>query len=196
MDAFLIGVGSSVAAAVVIATLRGWRDSLHVLPGRSRTRQRYDQLAGPWHFYYVTRDSQVSAQPFWIHGTQELRVHRRRFLRGLERIAEHPSGARENNVRGEVRHGRLFFADANRADDSEFASVIYPNLRHADSLVGIWSGFDNDLHPIAAPIVMSRARRTADQLAHDVATSGLHFASQSQYQLYQPDASEVQAQDG
>lgn len=139
-----------------------------VLPRRPRKpeKESYSHLNGKWHLYFLTRASSVNPEPFWIHGNEELRVIGKNEVAGTTHIADvnHPSSGLNYEVHGEIRHGKMILTDNCLEDETEFASIIIPNLRSAVILIGIWTGFDNDVHLVSGPVILSRTELSASDL--------------------------------
>jgi hypothetical protein len=106
-----------------------------------------------------------------VKGTTELTDHRNKGLRYV--------------VRGQVISGRMVLTDVCIQDETEFAFLILPNLRSRDILIGIWCGVDNQLRPIAAPALLSRAEMDTNELNKVVEKSGISLLPiESQYHLF------------
>jgi hypothetical protein len=193
---FVSDILVQVIAGVIVATVAGISGFLvrrassgNILPvvRKNKKSQSYEHLTGVWNLYYLTRASNISKDPFWIHGINALKVTRAGRVRGETRIPGHPTSTLDYVIQGVIRHGKMILTDSCLQDDTEFASIIYPNLRPDRMLVGIWLGFDNDVHLVAGAAVLSR-KELSDKELNDAATaSDLRFLSPAATYTLQPD---------
>lgn len=160
-----------VSATIGYVVRQGRLQERGVLPGSLPKKDvvDYSHLSGTWHLYYLSRFPHLHNTPLWMHGLEELTVKKNR-VEGSTRILDHPSNELSYRVHGEIRQGRMIVTDYSLQDDTEFASIIYPDLLKAD-LVGVWTGFDGENHLIAAPAIMSRKERSAEELNNVLRTS-------------------------
>jgi hypothetical protein len=86
-----------------------------------------------------------------------------RFVEGSTNIPDHPEANILYHLHGEIRGGKLLISDYCVQDETEFATMIYPDLMKP-SLSGIWNGLDGHNHLIAAPTILSRVERTPCEL--------------------------------
>lgn len=185
-----------VIAGVIVAAVAGASGFLlrtassgDVLPvvRNGKKHQSYEHLSGRWNLYYLTRASSISGDPFWVHGINALQVTPSGRVRGETEIPGHPTSTLDYVIQGEIRHGRMILTDSCRQDDTEFASIIYPNLRPDTILVGIWVGFDNDVRLVSGVAVLSRDELNGKDLNQAALASNLGFIpAEASYKL-QPD---------
>jgi hypothetical protein len=182
MGSFAIGVLSSLAAAVLTAIAgfafrkRLFREKqlLPIAP-KETSSTSYTHLNGDWHVYYITQDPAVASGPYWRHGTERLAVDAYK-VQGRSQVFDLHAGAIEAIVHGEIRHGTMILTDVCVQDESDFASVIYADLRSTRILVGMWIGFDGRKHPTAGPIILTRKTLKAEDLGSAVSASTINFA--------------------
>lgn len=192
MDKLLIQVLGGVIVAILSGTaallIRRWtRPDEFVLPNSERraNRENYSHIRGRWHYYFVSWYSAIAPDPFWIHGEQHLEVKGRGRVHGHAVLTDHPVGRLEYDVQGEVQHGKLILTDTCNTDVTDFASVIFPDIKHNDILVGIGCFFDNDGRLTAAPVVLSRGALDAARLNRASASARIHLAVPgAQYKLH------------
>jgi len=189
-------VVNGIIAGIVVAILSGIGGFLirqkfypehQILPRKPKKREieGYSHLNGEWHLYFLTRDAYVGDEPIWIHGLQELQVIHNNQVVGSTKIIDHPSSELHYEVHGEIRYGRMIITDNCIQDETEFASVILPNLRSATLLQGIWTGFDNNVHLISAPVILSRSEMTEDELNEAITKTTISLVPMSNsYTLY------------
>ena len=116
-----------------------------VLPRASRhvEKQSYTHLNGKWHLFWLSYHPEDNKKPFWFHAVQGLTVDGSRVQGGTKFDAASPMPGLNSKIQGEIRAGTIIMTDTCVEDETEFASVIYPNLRSRELLVGAWSGLDN-----------------------------------------------------
>jgi hypothetical protein len=160
-----------IAAGVVVAILSGSggyliRKSLvketKVLPEAPNLIEEtssYVHLNGNWHFYWISYQSSNNTEPHWFHGTQIFQISKNR----VEGLGVHDDD-RHYKLQGEIRNGRMITTDTSLEDETDFATVFYPNLRSNTCLVGIWTGFDHLLRPISAPVILCKKEMSKDEL--------------------------------
>lgn len=154
---------------------------------RRRAQETYSHLSGEWHQYYLTYDTSVGPDPIWLHGIQEVGLVGKYRIEGCTRLTDHPSSELQYVIHGEIRTGRLIITDSCVQDETEFASIIFPDLRSGTKLIGIWVGRDNNLHLIGAPVVWSRVEMSADQLNRAAERAPMHLVPIGvDYELYIP----------
>lgn len=144
-------------------------------PRRQHDTKSYKHLAGDWYLYYLTY-MPLQSDPVWLGGTQNLEIRNNR-VRGTTSLGEHPLGALHYTVRGEIRAGKMVMTDSCVEDETDFALLLYPNLRASTTLIGLWSGVDNRGLPIAAPAVLSRKSLTSDEVFRLAASAAMHLIS-------------------
>ncbi|MDK2980885.1 MAG: hypothetical protein PWQ55_1232 [Chloroflexota bacterium] len=162
-----------IIAGLVVALISGFLGFLikeriinqsNILPGKSvKDRLDYSNLDGNWHLYYFTRYPYLDSSPFCIHASQKIEIYQKNKVRGETYMPDHPSFNLKYIVQGEIRHGKMIVTDYCIHDETEFASIIYPDLIRPD-LVGIWTGFDGENKLISAPVIMSRVERNQKEL--------------------------------
>jgi hypothetical protein len=171
-----------VLAGIIVAALSGVAGFLirraadqrqWVLPGgRPAEKESYLHLNGTWHLYWISFDPFNGRDPIWFQGTQKLQINKNRVT-GTTELINHPLGSLHFILKGEVRAGRMIITDVCVEDETEFATVVYSNVRFHTQLFGIWTGLDNKLRPIAAPALLSREERNVDELNKLLAGSPL-----------------------
>jgi hypothetical protein len=145
-------------------------------------KQNYGHLQGKWYLYWLSYDPKNSAKPVWLRGIQEIKVDQL-SIRGTTELVDHPVNNMRFIVQGEIRGGRMINTDLWIEDETEFAVVVYFNLRPRDTLVGIWTGVDNLLRPIAAPAILSRNELDAKDLNEILLNTDLVFMNVDKYEL-------------
>ena len=165
---------------------------IRVLPrGSGKADKRsYSHLNGDWHLYFVTRGASTKDEPFWVHGHTNIQVRRNNQVTGKTHIFDHPVSDLDYRLQGEIRFGRMILTDTCLQDETEYATLLFTNLRSSNVLIGIWTGFDNDVHAIAAPSVMSRDELSRDQLNEMIRKSTMSLVQCGpDYLLYEPSKS-------
>ena len=119
-----------------------------------------------------------------MQGLQELHIDRN-FVTGTTQFVGHPVLSLHSNLQGEIRAGKMIILDICIEDKTEFASVIYPNLRSSTLLVGIWNGLDNLLRPIAAPTILSREELSDEELNDVLKHASISIIPPGEYKVYQ-----------
>lgn len=151
---------------------------------QQREKESYKHLNGKWHLYWLSYVPSNPSDPFWMHGLQELQVDRN-FVTGTTQFVGHPVLSLHSNLQGEIRAGRMIILDVCVEDETEFASVIYPNLRSNTLLVGIWNGLDNLLRPSAAPTILSRDELSEEELNGILRHTLISITPPGEYKVYQ-----------
>ncbi len=157
-------VVAAIGAVVGFYFKQFYGSSEGVLPGRYRAKEKidYSRLNGTWHLYYVTQYPYLLPTPLWVHGIQEIEVNGH-IVHGRTLVPDHPDTQTSYHLHGEIRGGKMLLADYCLQDETEFATMIFHDLRKHD-LIGIWTGLDGFNHLFAAPVVLSRVERSPLQL--------------------------------
>lgn len=186
-------LGANIIAGMTVAIVSGiggfvlkqvYFEGAFVLPKARRYVEKgsYSHLSGTWHLYWLSHGTS-QGEIRWMHGIQELQVTKNKVLGSTEFI-DHPFGSLHFTLRGEIRAGRMLITDQCLEDETEFAVVMYPNLRNARVLVGVWAGLDNRLSPTAAPVVLSRDEMSAGALNETVRTSTVSVIAGGEHGAY------------
>lgn len=190
MDELIIQVLAGIIVLVLSASAgflfrsRMIQESFVLPKGRRATdTQSYAHLNGKWHLYWLSYAPSNPSEPVWMHGLQELQVEKN-LVRGKTQFVEHPMLSTYSTLRGEIRSGRMIVLDLYSGDETEFASVIYPNLRSGKLLVGIWNGLDNLLRPIAAPAILIRDEADAQKLNKVLKDSTMSLIPIGEYRIH------------
>lgn len=184
-------LSSEIIAGVVVAILSGLGGFLiksrfftenFILPKAVRhvETQSYTHLSGKWHLYWLSYNPRDASRPVWMHGVQDLKVNKNR-VEGTTELVDHPIGDLHYKVQGEVRGGRMIATDICIEDETEFASLTYPNLQSRNLLVGIYVGFDNLVRPTSAPAILSRSEMSADELNRALKHSTIQLIPKGEY---------------
>lgn len=146
-----------------------------ILPsiGRSEETKLYKHMDGEWNLYWLSYHPADSSKPYWFHGKQTLNISKNLVTGSTKFDDKSPMAGLTSKLQGEIRAGKMIVLDVCVQDETEFASVIYPNLRSDQLLVGTWNGLDNLLRPIAAPAILSRKELTDEQLNEALSRSTL-----------------------
>jgi len=147
-------------------------------------KENYKHLNGKWHLYWLSYAPSNLSEPFWMQGLQELHIDKN-FVTGTTQFVGHPVLSLHSNLQGEIRAGKMIILDVCIEDKTEFASVIYPNLRSSTLLVGIWNGLDNLLRPIAAPTILSREELSDEELNDVLKHASISIIPPGEYKVYQ-----------
>lgn len=176
---------SGASGLVGFLIRRRYFKDISILPKSNKRVEgdSYVHLNGKWHLYWVSFASLKPSEPLWFHGIQELQVEKN-IVRGTTEFVDHPVLNLYSNLQGEIRAGNMIVVDTYSGDETEFASVIYPNLRSKTLLVGIWNGLDNLLRPIAAPAVLSRKELSENELNVILIQSPMSLIPAGEYQLH------------
>jgi len=102
-------------------------------------------------------------------------VYKKRLVEGSSENIEHPTTKLRYKIRGEIKSGHMVLTMDCVEDSTDFVAVIYPNLLSRDLLIGIWSGFDFQKKPTAAPIVLSRREMNLKELNTLLESQRLEF---------------------
>lgn len=182
----------SAFVVAIIELVRRWRSRERlILPGRVKIKankaKNFTHLNGLWEQYYLTFCGPIDSQPIWLHGIQKIQILRNHFVRGTTELADHPTNELDYLLHGEIRGGRLILTDSCLQNETEFASIIFPDLRSDKLLVGIWSGFDNNLRLIGAPVIWSRTELSASELNEYARNAPMYLVALGpEYVLYIP----------
>lgn len=170
--------GLIVAAVVGISGIylkRYFDPDEGILPGHYKRKEKidYSRLSGKWHLYYITQYPYLHPTPIWLHGIQELKI-KGRYIDGATTIPDHPETNISYRLHGEIRGGKMIIADYCVQDETEFATMIYPDLMKPN-LVGIWTGLDGYNHLVAAPTILSRNEKSPKELNQILHQSIFHL---------------------
>jgi hypothetical protein len=159
MSALMISGISSFLSSLLLLVI-SHVDDLRFLLGGPR---RYGHLNGEWFQYHLTLDSKHASGAFWSVHREVLKMTRFGHVRG-ESTGLHSPQLRYR-IAGEIRQHIMSLRFTNASARELIVNITYPCLLADDVLVGVWVGHDYDEHLRNGPIVLSRIRRTAGELA-------------------------------
>lgn len=144
--------------------------------------KNYSHLNGRWHLYWVSYNPPNPSEPVWFKGIQFFNINKN-MVTGTTEHVEHPIRDLHYKMKGEIRAGRMIFTDTCMEDETDYATILIPNLRSMNQLVGIWTGLDNLLRPIAAPCVFSRKELNASELNMAIKDSPMSLVPIANYKV-------------
>ncbi len=184
MLSFLFDTIAGIVAAIIFASLTALiiflrkkiREGKGIFPIKSKQREKeiYSHLNGSWLQHYLSYLDKST--PCWLEGNQEVEVYDK-FIQGTTTLSEHPRGPHRFALHGEIRDGKLIIIDSSTQDSSEFASIIFPDLRSREVLIGIWVGFDNNRNLIAAPVIWSKNPMEVDEMNKLIKSSPMNLVT-------------------
>lgn len=149
-----------------------------VLPKRrsKNETESYTHLNGEWYVYYLARNESFYPEPFWVHGILKLKIKGYQ-IEGSSHIRDYSITKLDYIIKGEIRHGKMILTDVCLQDETDFASMVFSKLWCTSILIGIWIGFDWQVQPTAAPIILSRNLLSEKDLNKTMMESGLNIES-------------------
>lgn len=157
MSGLFVGIVASLIASLIVLVIANREDVRYLLT----SPRAHKHLEVVWHQYHLTYDSTWGDAPIWMGNVENLRVTIFGRVYGESFC---PYNQVRYRVSGHIRQGLMRLRYHNTTTHEADIVMCFPNLMHANKLMGMWMGTDFDRHWCSGPIVLSRQELSTTQL--------------------------------